>query len=182
MRNRTLGGNLTVSDIGLGCMGLSHAYGAPTEQNEAIRLIQQAVDMGYTFFDTAEVYGTPDDPHQNEMLVGEALAAYRDKVVIATKFGIRFDCAGFPTGDYPGFCGRFLKTAENRSHRFILSAPRRSEYSNRRSRRCDVGFNKRGKNHPLGTFGSKRRNHSPCARGMSDYGNSKPLFHDGEMA
>ena len=82
---------MTVSDIGLGCMGLSHAYGAPTEQNEAIRLIQQAVDMGYTFFDTAEVYGTPDDPHQNEMLVGEALAAYRDKVVIATKFGIRFD-------------------------------------------------------------------------------------------
>lgn len=91
MQYRTLGKNLTVSAIGLGCMGLSHAYGAPTEKNEAIRLIQQAVDMGYTFFDTAEVYGTPDDPHQNEMLVGEALANCRDKVMIATKFGIHFD-------------------------------------------------------------------------------------------
>lgn len=91
MRNRTLGGDLTVSAIGLGCMGFSHAYGAPTERSEAIRQIQQAVDMGYTFFDTAEVYGTPDDPHQNEMLVGEALAACRDNVVVTTKFGIHFD-------------------------------------------------------------------------------------------
>lgn len=72
-------------------MGLSHAYGAPTEKSQAIRLIQQAVDIGYTFFDTAEVYGMPDDPHQNESLVGEALKGYRDKVIIATKFGIRFD-------------------------------------------------------------------------------------------
>lgn len=94
MQSRKFQNDLTVSAIGLGCMGLSHAYGAPTEKNEAIRLIQQAVDMGYTFFDTAEVYGTPDDPHQNEMLVGEALAACRDKVVIATKFGIRFDMTG----------------------------------------------------------------------------------------
>lgn len=91
MQSRTFENDLTVSAIGLGCMGLSHAYGAPIEKNEAIRLIQQAVDMGYTFFDTAEVYGTPNDPHQNENLVGEALANCRDKVVIATKFGIRFD-------------------------------------------------------------------------------------------
>lgn len=91
MKYRTLGNDLKVSAVGLGCMGLSHAYGAPTEKNQAIRLIQQAVDMGYTFFDTAEVYGTPDDPHQNEMLVGEALKDCRDKVVIATKFGIHFD-------------------------------------------------------------------------------------------
>lgn len=91
MQYRTLGNDLKVSAVGLGCMGLSHAYGAPTEKSQAIRLIHQAVDMGYTFFDTAEVYGTPDDPHQNEMLVGEALKACRDKVIIATKFGIRFD-------------------------------------------------------------------------------------------
>ena len=91
MQSRKFENDLTVSAIGLGCMGLSHAYGAPTEKNEAIRLIQQAVDMGYTFFDTAEVYGTPNDPYQNENLVGEALANCRDKVVIATKFGIRFD-------------------------------------------------------------------------------------------
>lgn len=91
MQSRTFGNDLTVSAIGLGCMGLSHAYGAPTEKNEAIRLIHKAVDMGYTFFDTAEVYGTPNDPHKNESLVGEALADCRNKVVIATKFGIRFD-------------------------------------------------------------------------------------------
>lgn len=91
MKYRILGKDLTVSEVGLGCMGLSHAYGVPTEKNQAIHLIQQAVDMGYTFFDTAEVYGTPDDPHQNEMLVGEALKSCRDKVVIATKFGIHFD-------------------------------------------------------------------------------------------
>lgn len=72
-------------------MGLSHAYGAPTEKNQAIRLIHQAVDIGYTFFDTAEVYGTADNPHQNESVVGEALKGCRYKVVIATKFGIHFD-------------------------------------------------------------------------------------------
>lgn len=91
MDQRLLGKNLNVSAVGLGCMGLSHAYGAPTEKKEAIRLIQKAVEMGYTFFDTAEVYGTADDPHINEELVGEALRPYGDKVVIATKFGIRFD-------------------------------------------------------------------------------------------
>lgn len=91
MQYRTLGKDLTVSAIGLGCMGFSHAYGAPTEKKQAIYLIQQAVDMGYTFFDTAEVYGTADDPHQNERLVGEALGRGRDRAVIATKFGIHFD-------------------------------------------------------------------------------------------
>lgn len=91
MQERVLGNGLKVSAVGLGCMGFSHAYGRPTEKKEAVSLIQQAVDMGYTFFDTAEVYGTPADPHQNEVLVGEALKSCRDKVVIATKFGIRFD-------------------------------------------------------------------------------------------
>ncbi len=83
--------NLEVSSIGLGCMGLSHAYGAPTEKNEAIRLLQSAADMGYTFFDTAEVYGTQEDPHDNERLVGEAFQGKRDKLIIASKFGIHFD-------------------------------------------------------------------------------------------
>ena len=72
-------------------MGMNHAYGAPADKKEMINLIAQAVDMGYTFFDTAEVYGTPDHPHGNEELVGEALKPYRDKIVLATKFGIHFD-------------------------------------------------------------------------------------------
>lgn len=91
MEIRTLGKNLKVSAVGLGCMGFSHAYGAPTERNEAIRMIQAAFDIGYTFFDTAEVYGTQEDPNQNEILVGEALKPIRNHVQIASKFGIHFD-------------------------------------------------------------------------------------------
>ena len=72
-------------------MGFSHAYGAPTSEKEAIRLLRRAFDLGYTFFDTAEVYGTADDPHVNEELVGKALADVKQHVVIATKFGLRFD-------------------------------------------------------------------------------------------
>ena len=91
MKTRTLGADLTVSAVGLGCMGFSHAYGAPTEKNEAIRSIRAAYDLGYTMFDTAETYGTAADPHENEKLVGEALADVRNSVQIVTKFGIRFD-------------------------------------------------------------------------------------------
>ena len=91
MNTRTLGADLTVSAVGLGCMGFSHAYGAPTERSEAARAIRAAYDMGYTLFDTAETYGTAADPHENEKLVGEALKDVRDKVQIVTKFGIRFD-------------------------------------------------------------------------------------------
>ena len=91
MNTRVLGADLEVSAIGLGCMGFSHAYGAPTEKSEAIRSIRAAYDMGYTLFDTAETYGTAADPHENERLVGEALKDIRDHVQIVTKFGIRFD-------------------------------------------------------------------------------------------
>lgn len=98
MQNRTLGKDLTVSAVGLGCMGFSHAYGAPTDEREAVRLLREAVEMGYTFFDTAEVYGTPEDPHVNERLVGEALQPVRNRVAIATKFGLRFD---FESGKVP---------------------------------------------------------------------------------
>ncbi len=91
METRILGKDLTVSAVGLGCMGFSHAYGAPISEKEAIRLLRRAFDLGYTFFDTAEVYGTADDPHVNEELVGKALADVKQHVVIATKFGLRFD-------------------------------------------------------------------------------------------
>ena len=94
-------GNLTVSSIGLGCMGMSQSYGAPADKKEMRELIAAAVDMGITHFDTAEVYGTPDDPHDNEKLVGAALAPYRDKVVLATKFGIHFDMSLLKQGKSP---------------------------------------------------------------------------------
>lgn len=91
MKERILGNDLMVSEVGLGCMGMSHAYGAPADKKEMTELMAKAVDMGYTFFDTAEVYGTPENPHDNEELVGKALKPYRNKVVLATKFGIHFD-------------------------------------------------------------------------------------------
>jgi aryl-alcohol dehydrogenase-like predicted oxidoreductase len=88
MQTRTLGnGKLEVSAIGLGCMGLSHAYGPATERKTAIALLRAAVERGVTLFDTAEVYG----PYTNEELLGEALAPFRGRVVIATKFGFKID-------------------------------------------------------------------------------------------
>lgn len=88
MQTRKLGNNgLEVSALGLGCMGLSQAYGAPVDKATGIALIRGAYERGVTFFDTAEVYG----PFKNEELVGEALAPIRDAVVIATKFGFDID-------------------------------------------------------------------------------------------
>lgn len=86
MHKRKLGnGNLEVSEIGLGCMGLSFGYGTATEKSEGVKLIRAAFERGVTFFDTAEVYG----PFTNEEMVGEAVAPFRDQVVIATKFGFK---------------------------------------------------------------------------------------------
>jgi aryl-alcohol dehydrogenase-like predicted oxidoreductase len=88
MQKRNLGrSNLAVSALGLGCMGLSHAYGPPVDKQHGIALLRAAVERGITFFDTAEVYG----PFTNEELVGEALAPLRDQVIIATKFGFDID-------------------------------------------------------------------------------------------
>lgn len=92
MEYRNLGNRgLRVSALGLGCMGMSHAYGAPADHREMAELLARAVDAGYTFFDTAEVYGTAERPHDNEELLGKALKPYRDRIVIATKFSLRFD-------------------------------------------------------------------------------------------
>lgn len=91
MEQRVLGKDLKVSAIGLGCMGMSHAYGPAADKKEMTKLLSRAVAEGYTFFDTAEVYGTPDNPHDNEELLGEALKPYRNQIVLASKCGIRFD-------------------------------------------------------------------------------------------
>ncbi len=95
MKKRALGkSGLQVSALGFGCMGLSYGYGPATEKKQAIAMIQKAVELGVTLFDTAEAYG----PFKNEELVGEALASHRERVVIATKFG--FDIA--PDGQRRG--------------------------------------------------------------------------------
>ena len=107
MKTRYLGKEkFQVSALGLGCMGMSFAYGG-AETSQAINTIHAAMDMGVTFLDTAEVYG----PFDNEVLVGKAIKGFRDKVQIATKFGFR---------------GRVAEATECRDHRSALSAPRRS--------------------------------------------------------
>src|SRR5476649_2455767 len=91
MQKRKLGrSNLEVSALGLGCMGMSFGFGPASDKQEMISLIRAAVERGVTFFDTAEVYG----PFTNEELVGEALAPFRGKVAIATKFGFKPDPKG----------------------------------------------------------------------------------------
>lgn len=94
MDKRTLGQNLEVSALGLGCMGMSFGLGKPADKDESIKLIRRAVELGVTFFDTAQVYG----PYVNEELVGEALEPLRDEVVIATKFGFDVEGAGRDSG------------------------------------------------------------------------------------
>src|SRR5437773_942263 len=95
MQKRTLGkSTLAVSTLGLGCMGMSFAYGPAPDKQEMIQLIRSAVERGITFFDTAEAYG----PFTNEELVGEALAPFRGQVVIATKFGFKLG----PNGEQVG--------------------------------------------------------------------------------
>jgi aryl-alcohol dehydrogenase-like predicted oxidoreductase len=95
MHKRTLGtSGLEVSALGLGCMGMSYGLGPAGDHDEMVRVMRDAVDLGVTFFDTAEVYG----PWVNEELVGTALAPVRDQVVIATKFGFAFDADGRQTG------------------------------------------------------------------------------------
>ena len=83
MKKRTLGNGQAVSSIGLGCMGMDHAYGKPAPRADMVKLLHYAVDLGYTFFDTAVVYG-----EANEELLGKAFSSLRDQVVLATKFGI----------------------------------------------------------------------------------------------
>src|SRR6266542_5913062 len=94
MQTRTLGSDLEVSAVGLGCMGMSQSYGPSPDRPAMIALIRAAVERGVTFFDTAEVYG----PFVNEELVGEALEPFLGQVVIATKFGFAFDADGRQIG------------------------------------------------------------------------------------
>ncbi|OHV26677.1 aldo/keto reductase [Rhizobium sp. RMa-01] len=101
MKTRKLGNDLTVSAVGLGCMGMSFAYGA-SDEAESVRTLNRAVDLGVTFFDTAEVYG----PFTNETLLGKALKPFRDRVVIATKFGFKIDTSQAGTAAITGVNSR----------------------------------------------------------------------------
>jgi aryl-alcohol dehydrogenase-like predicted oxidoreductase len=124
MNKRTLGrSGLEVSELGLGCMGLSHGFGPATDRTQAIALIRAAMERGVTFFDTAQVYG----PFTNEDVVGEALAPHREHVVIATKFGFDFNSDGKQTGRLDSrpetiLRGAFRRRTERRTRRSSISS------------------------------------------------------------
>ena len=104
MKKQILGKNLEVSAVSLGCMGMTHAYGAPSDVNEMTTLIEQAVDVGYSMFDTAECYTAMNQDGSvayNEELVGKALKTNRSKVRIATKFGVQVTASGLVTDSRP---------------------------------------------------------------------------------
>ena len=104
MKKRVLGKDLTVSAVSLGCMGMTHAYGAPSDPEEMTKVLQEAVDMGYLYFDTAECYtgiNADGSTAYNEELVGKALKPHRQEVVIATKFGVQHSPSGLQMDSHP---------------------------------------------------------------------------------
>ena len=167
METRRLGdGNLEVSAIGLGCMGMSFGYGPPADDDEMIGLIRRAVELGVTFFDTAEAYG----PYTNETLVGKALAPVRDQVVIATKFG--FDlAAGRPQhglDSRPEHIREVVDASLGRlgidDDRPALPAPRRPGRPDRGRRGDGEGADRGGQGQALRAVGARRGDHPAGAR------------------
>lgn len=190
MEYRTLGlSGLRVSAVGLGCMGMSHAYGAPADKREMTELLADAVEMGYTFFDTAEAYGTVDRPHDNEELLGEALRPFRDRIVIATKFGILFDRpeaggthAVIPDSR-PAAIRRSVEGSLRRLHtdRIDLYYQHRIDPAIEPETVAEVmGGSYPGRKNPaLGHIGSDRRILAPRPPCLSRNGDTEPLFDDG---
>ena len=191
MEYRTLGNDLTVSAVGLGCMGMSHAYGAPANKKEMTELLAQAVGIGYTFFDTAEVYGTPDNPHDNEELVGAALKPYRDKIVLATKFGIHFDMTSTAVNKplVPDSRPEVIRASVDASLKRLDTDHIDLYYQHRLDPKVPIeevagvmaDLIREGKITSLGPFGSHRGDHPPSTRSLPGNGHPEPLLHDGPL-
>ena len=174
MKNRTLGPDgPEVSEIGLGCMGMSAFYGS-ADEGEARATIARALELGCNFLDTSDMYG----PHTNERLVGSAIAARRDEVFLATKFGIKLVEEGnLIDRVIDGSAAvrargvrRIAAAPRHRPHRPLLPAPRRPEHADRGDRRRD-GRARAGRQGPLHRpVGGERRDDPPRARGAPDHG------------
>ena len=188
MSKRILGRDLEVSSIGLGCMGMSHAYGRPSDKTEAKNLLAKAVDLGYTMFDTAEVYGTAENPHHNETLLGEILKPYRNQIKIATKGGLHFDenstvvNKNLVPDSRPEVLKkirrRFFTETSDESSGSLLYPSCGSNNSYRRNSRCNERTDRSGKDYTLGNFRSYRGNHSKSAQSLPAYSGTESLFYD----
>ena len=177
MQRRKLG-NLEVSALGLGCMGLSFGYGPPTDRKESIKLLRAAVERGITFFDTAEIYG----PFTNEELVGEALEPFKGQVVIATKFGGQIgpgkgaDGSRQPARAHQGSRRGVVEAATGRRHRSVLPASRRPQRADRGRGGRRQGFDSRRQGQALRLVGSRRQDDSPRARGATRRGRAERVL------
>lgn len=187
MSKRILGRDLEVSSIGLGCMGMSHAYGRPSDKTEAKNLLAKAVDLGYTMFDTAEVYGTAENPHHNETLLGEILKPYRNQIKIATKGGLHFDENSTVVNknlvpdsrpEVLKIRRRFFTETSDESSGSLLYPSCGSNNSYRRNSRCNERTDRSGKDYTLGNFRSYRGNHSKSAQSLPAYSGTESLFYD----
>ena len=179
MQKRKLGNsNLEVSALGLGCMGLSFGYGPAVDKQAGISLIRSAVELGITFFDTAEVYG----PFTNEELVGEALAPFRDRVVIATKFGFGVDANGKRSGlnsrpeHIKEVAEASLKRLRVDHDRLVLSASCRPQRADRRCRRRREGPDPGRQGEALRAVRSRRADDSSRSCGAASHGSSERIL------
>src|ERR1700745_978356 len=162
METRKLGNsNLEVSALGLGCMGMSVGYGPASDKKEMISLIRTAVERGVTFFDTAEAYG----PFTNETLVGDAL-----------------DSAGESSRPRQGGRRGIAQAPQDRCHRFVLSAPRRSQRADRRRRRSRESPHPARQSEALRTLGGRRADHPSRTRRSAGRGASERIFNLVERA
>ena len=193
MEYRILGlSGLRVSAVGLGCMGMSHAYGAPADKREMTELLADAVGMGYTFFDTAEVYGTPDRPHDNEELLGEVLRPYRDSIVLGTKFGLAFDVsnAAGPHALVPDARPATIRRSVEGSLRRLRTDRIDIYYQHRIDPSVEpetvaevmAGLIREGKILHWGISEATEEYSAPCPPCLPCGGDTEPVFDDGALA
>ena len=175
MEQRQLGtSGLTVSAIGLGCMGMSQSYGAGDDE-ESVRTIHRALDLGVTYLDTADVYGQGS----NEKLVGQAIRERRQEVVLGTKFGLDpeperpCDERRWTTRAGPALVRSQPPPPRRRRHRLVLPSPGRSEHPHRGHGRRDVGARSRGQGALSRSLGSRSPDHSPGEPHPPDRGAAK---------
>ena len=175
-----------VSAIGLGCMGITHASGAPMSIEDGAKVIETAHDLGYTLFDTAECYTGvyPDGTTAyNEEVVGKGIKSFRNEIFLASKCGVQHGGDHLILDSSPETIRKSVEGSLKRLGTDHIDLYYQHRIDPKVDRRRDDGSaHQRRKNPLLGNFGDDRRVSPTCPRRMPGYRNSEPLFHDGKMA